>query len=284
MRLNVNGARLYFDVEGSSLRPAGARMRELPVLLLLHGGPGHDHSSFKPEFGSLSDVAQVVYLDLLGNGRSDEGESADWNLDRWAKDVRDFCHLLDIQRPIVLGQSFGGEVALHFASRYSDHLEKLILLSVTARLRLDRSFQVFERLGGTRVKNIAQSYWGDASPESHARYYAECLPLYTTQPVSADVGARAVRRDAVARHYNGGEAVTMNLLPELHHVRARTLIVSGTDDPITTIEDAEDIVAAMPEGLARLHRLEGARHGPVRERPQEALNAIRQFILEPKIS
>lgn len=281
MRLLVNGVRLYFDVEGAGLVTDGARMRERPVLILLHGGPGHDHSSFKPEFGVLSEVAQIVYLDLRGNGRSEAGAPADWNLDRWAQDLHEFCRLLDIERPIVLGQSFGGEVALQFASRYPHALSKLILLSVTARLRLDRSLAVFERLGGKHIRDIAERYWGDASSEAHARYYAECLPLYTTQPVSVDVRSRAVVHEAVARHYNGAEAVTMNLLPELHKVRARTLIMTGTDDPITTIEDAEDIVAAMPPGLARLHRLEGARHGPVRERPQEALSALRQFILEP---
>ncbi|MEJ0040329.1 MAG: alpha/beta hydrolase [Gammaproteobacteria bacterium] len=276
----MNGVHLYFDVENSGLLAEGGRMRELPVLLLLHGGPGHDHSSFKPEFAALADVAQVVYLDLRGNGRSEAGEPSDWNLARWASDVREFCGLLSIERPIVLGQSFGGEVALKLASAYPDVPGKLILLSVTARLRLDRSLGVFERIGGPRVRDIAARYWGDASSEAHARYYAECLPLYTTQPLDPDVRARAIVRENVARHYNGGEAVTINLLPELGNVRARTLILAGTDDPITTFEDAQDIVAAIPPGLARLHRLEGARHGPVRERPREALEAIRQFIQE----
>ena len=44
MHIMVNGARLYFDVEGAGLVPDGPRMREKPTLLLLHGGPGFDHS------------------------------------------------------------------------------------------------------------------------------------------------------------------------------------------------------------------------------------------------
>jgi hypothetical protein len=47
MLVDVNGAKLYVDVENSGLIPEGGRMREKPTLLLLHGGPGFDHSGFK---------------------------------------------------------------------------------------------------------------------------------------------------------------------------------------------------------------------------------------------
>ena len=66
MFVKVNGVRLYFDVEGAKLLPDGAKMREKPTLLLLHGGPGFDHSSYKPAFSRFADVAQVVYLDEKG--------------------------------------------------------------------------------------------------------------------------------------------------------------------------------------------------------------------------
>jgi proline iminopeptidase len=61
MHVLVNGVRLFFDVEGASLAPDGARMREKPTLLLLHGGPGFDHSIYKPAFSALADIAQVVF-------------------------------------------------------------------------------------------------------------------------------------------------------------------------------------------------------------------------------
>ncbi len=58
MRVLVNGVRLFFDVEGASLVPEGATMREKPTLVLLQGGPGLDHSIYKPSFSALADVAQ----------------------------------------------------------------------------------------------------------------------------------------------------------------------------------------------------------------------------------
>jgi proline iminopeptidase len=60
MRVQVGNIRLFFDIEGSKLRPEGPAMREVPTVLLLHGGPGFDHSGFKPDFAQLADIAQVV--------------------------------------------------------------------------------------------------------------------------------------------------------------------------------------------------------------------------------
>src|SRR5262245_42162387 len=60
MRVLVNGVQLFFDVQGASLVPAGPSMREKPTLLLLHCGPGFDHSIYKPAYSTLADCAQVI--------------------------------------------------------------------------------------------------------------------------------------------------------------------------------------------------------------------------------
>ncbi len=91
MRIQVGDVRLFFDVEGTKLRPEGSAMREVPTLLLLHGGPGFDHSGFKPDMAQLADIAQVVYLDHRASGRSDRGSVGRWKLDQWADDIRLFC-------------------------------------------------------------------------------------------------------------------------------------------------------------------------------------------------
>ena len=65
-----DGVRLFVDVDGAEFVPDGPRMRRRPVLVLLHGGPGMDHSSFKLELGSFREIAQLVFIDHRGNGRS----------------------------------------------------------------------------------------------------------------------------------------------------------------------------------------------------------------------
>ena len=108
MHVSVNGVRLFFDVEGSKFVPDGPLMREKPTLLMLHGGPGSDHSIYRPAYSALSDIAQIIYLDHRGNGRSEDGPRESWNLAQWGDDVRAFCEALGIVNPIVLGASFGG--------------------------------------------------------------------------------------------------------------------------------------------------------------------------------
>ena len=102
MHVLVNGVKLYFDVEGAGLVPDGQRMREKPVLILLHGGPGADHSLYKPRYGELTDLAQVIYLDHRANGRSESGPVATWNLDQWADDLLGFCEQLGIEKPCAV--------------------------------------------------------------------------------------------------------------------------------------------------------------------------------------
>ncbi len=132
MQVLVNGVRLFFDVEGMKLVPDGPLMRERPTLLLLHGGPGFDHSIYKPAYSALADIAQIVYLDHRGNGRREDGPREGWNLAQWGDDVRAFCDVLGIANPIVLGVSFGGMVALAYATRHPDHPSKLVLISTEA--------------------------------------------------------------------------------------------------------------------------------------------------------
>src|SRR4029079_5784866 len=116
--VEVRVATLWFDVEGASLVPDGRDMRIRPSVVLLHGGPGnYDHSYFKPWFGALTDVAQVIYLDLRDHGRSSRGEPADWSFEACADDVAAFCARMGVERPIVLGHSMGGFVALLLAAR-----------------------------------------------------------------------------------------------------------------------------------------------------------------------
>src|SRR3954454_4303332 len=103
MQVLVNGVRLFFDVEGAGLVPDGPTMPHKPTLLMLHGGPGADHSIYRRDYSPLADIAQIVYLDQRGNGRSEDGPREHWTLAQWGDDVRAFCDVLGIVSPIVLG-------------------------------------------------------------------------------------------------------------------------------------------------------------------------------------
>src|SRR5687768_2173008 len=122
MQIHVNGTRLWFDVEGAALVPDGETLRQRPTVVLLHGGPGSwDHSYLKPWFSRLAEVAQVIWLDLRDHGRSAWGEPANFSFEACADDVRAFCDAHGIERPIVLGHSMGGCVAIRYGTRHPGH-------------------------------------------------------------------------------------------------------------------------------------------------------------------
>lgn len=285
MRVLVNGVRLYFDVEGAGLVPDGAAMRAKPTLLLLHGGPGFDHSIYKPAFSALADVAQVVYLDHRGNGRSDPSTSADWNLAQWADDVRGFCDALEIARPIVYGASFGGMVALAYATRHPAHPAKLIVVSTEAagRSHLERRVALFERLGGPEVGALARRRFVDGHNDAAMldAWVRLAFPVYTRSPRDPDRAKRAIRRDELREWFSrpGGEVWTFDLFPALARIACPTLVMGGEDDPMLPIECQQDIAAALPAHLVRFERFAGCGHGVVADAPERAMAVIRDFIL-----
>jgi pimeloyl-ACP methyl ester carboxylesterase len=285
MRILVNGVRLFFDVEGASLVPDGPAMRGRPTLLLLHGGPGFDHSIYKPAYSALADVAQVIYLDHRGNARSEAGPTASWTLAQWGDDVRAFCDALGIVRPIVLGVSFGGKVAMAYATRHPLHPAKMILISTEAEggTHKDRRVALFTKLGGPDVGAMAQRrmYEGHRDQASVEAWSRLALPLYTRTARDPDVPKRVVSNPDVLHWFTrpDGEDHRFNMIPDLARVQCPTLVMGGEDDPMTPIECQADIVAALPSQLVSFRRFAGCGHAVVPDAPQQAMAAIRAFIL-----
>jgi pimeloyl-ACP methyl ester carboxylesterase len=276
MRIQVDDVKLFFDIEGLKLRPDGPSMRRVPTLLLLHGGPGFDHSGFKPAFTEMATVVQVVYLDLRGNGRSDAGPANKWSLQRWAEDVHSFCEALSIEDPIVLGHSLGGIVAMVYATRYPDHLSKLVLSSTSTQPTVgERSFDVFDRLGGSRARAAATAFWTDPNEASLTGYEEVCIPLYTRTTPPAGFYERAVRNPAMRLVFFEPELRRLDLLRQLDRIKCPTLIVAS---PITPVADMEDIAAGMRPDLIKLVRFANAGHGVYRDRPEAFFRELRDFI------
>jgi proline iminopeptidase len=282
MRIEIApGIRLFVDVEGPGFVPDGPTLREKPTLVLLHGGPGYDHSGFKPIFSGLADVAQVVYYDHRGHGRSDRRPPAEWTLDTFADDVVRLCDALGVEKPIVLGQSFGGFVAQRYLARHPGHPAKVILSSTSPHMGLARKLAGFERRGGAPARAAAEAFWATPNAETWAAYQPACMHLYNTKP-PADPQARQriVFNEAILFASASGEQRTMDLLPGLAKAQCPVLVLAGEDDPVCPIEDAREIVAALPVAWRQFTQFADCGHGPWRDQPAAALARLREFILE----
>ena len=94
-------------------------------LVLLHGN-GEDHTYFKRQMGPFSQHFRVISVDTRGHGESPRG-TAPFTLEQFAEDLKEFLDGRSITRCHLLGFSDGGNIALLFALKYPEYVEKLIL-------------------------------------------------------------------------------------------------------------------------------------------------------------
>lgn len=282
MRIEIEaGVRLFVDVEGPGLVPDGATMREKPTLICMHGGPGFDHSAFKPGFSRLADLAQIVYYDHRGHGRSDARPSSEWTLDTWADDIVRLCDAMGVVKPIVLGQSFGGFVAQHYIARHPGHAAKVILSSTSHHMGLERKLAAFERLGGPQARAAAEAFWSRPDATTWREYWTRCRALYNTRPPQdPQAGERTLMNEEILLHFVAQEKQGLKLLPGLSRAQCPVLVMVGEDDPVCPLEDALEIAAALPPQWMQLARFPGVGHGAWRDDPEAAYAVLRRFIAE----
>ena len=278
MQVTVNGTTLWYDVDGPRVVPDGPEMRERPTVVLVHGGPGsYDHSYFKPDFARLTSVAQVVYLDLRGHGRSEWGNAADWSYELCADDIRAFCDAVGIERPIVYGHSMGGWVVILYGARHPGHAGALILQSTMARFDLDRLAEGFRRVGGDEVAELARQHFGVSAvtPEEWARCYAVFGP---NVPDDLQLARRIRNPDVGLR---GMELLhELDVVDQLSRIDRPTLVCVGEVEPGTPVEASREIFEALPEGIARLDIVPGAGHFPWLDDPEAYWEIVTSFVQE----
>lgn len=280
MRIEVNGVQLYVDIEGAGLVPDGTKMREKPTLIALHGGPGADHSIYKPHLGQLADLCQIIYVDHRGNGRSDDGDPETWTLAQWGDDVAELCDVLGIDKPIIYGASFGGYVAQSFATRHPDRLSGLILSVTAAHVDFEAVFDAFTRIGGPETGQVARTYWSDPTPERRQAYFDTCFPLYSVKGLDQEMVARMIVKNPVAMHFNGpkNEHGQFDFRPGLANVTCPALVISGEQDPIMPHPFGAEIARHLPN--ARYHLLDNAGHTVDFDAAEAFYILMRDFIAE----
>jgi proline iminopeptidase len=278
MHVEVNGARVWFDVEGAGLVPDGGEMRERPTVVLVHGGPGSfDHSYLKPDFERLAEVAQVVYLDLPGHGRSEWGDPEAWSFELCGDAVRGLCDALGIESPVVYGHSLGGFVAMVYAVRHPGHAGALVLQSTFGRFDLDRIEQEFARRGGAEAGRIARLVYSGAGESVTNEEWEPVWRLIGHWVPGDEEDARTIVNREVNR--TGGDAMRrFDVIGELGVVECPVLVCVGEIDAITPVSAAREIHAALPAGRARLEIVEDAGHFTWRDAPDRYWPLLLDFV------
>ena len=117
--IELKDAKIYYQSYGSGT----------PVIVV-HGGPGLDHTYLLPQLADLSDEHKLIFYDQRGSGKSEAVvDSTTITLDNFVEDLEALRRELKIEKVNLLGHSWGGFLAMNYALKYPDNIDKIILIS-----------------------------------------------------------------------------------------------------------------------------------------------------------
>jgi proline iminopeptidase len=282
MHAKIRGTEIYFDVDGAGLVPDGDKMVEQPTLFLLHGGPGGDHSSFKSSSAALRDVAQLVYVDHRGCGRSSLGNPTEYTLDSNIVDIDALREHLGLQRISVLGSSYGGMVALGYALQFPERLANLVLVCTAPSFRFIEDARRHVDQNGTPDQiRVCQRLWdGTFENLDQLREFYELMgPMYSTTFKSAEfeAGWRRGRRSIVALNRGFGDFLrTFDFTERLHEIRCPTLVLAAAHDWICAPRHSQILAERIPRAHLKVFANSG--HSLASDENAAYLQAVRGFL------
>lgn len=273
--VEINGNRLAVEVLG----PEGA-----PVLIAHHGAPGlGSRAEPRASFGKLADTYRVVVFDARGSGQS-EGNGT-FSHEQWAADVDALREWIGAERIVMAGGSYGGFMAMEYATRYPDRVRALVLRD-TSPDNSNEAKAMANALSNTRVEidreKLDRIMAGRVRDDADLREcWREILPLYDyvydPAAVERKVEATPYRYEA----HNYAFSVNMpnyDLKPVLPKVTAPTLITVGRTDWITPVSCSEEIASLIPD--SRLVVFEKSGHSPQIEEAEAWIKVVREFLAE----
>ena len=280
MFVSVNGVRLFLEVLGPKLAADGPRVVERPTVVALHGGPT-DHAHMLPMVASLTKIAQVVVYDHRGCGRSEPGDPALWRMDQWADDVRGLCDALGIERPIVLGHSFGGLVAQAYAIRHPGHAARLVFAGTGPRFDAKLSAEGFRRQGGDAAAEAFAAFVANPGPDTTAAFIAKCRHLYSiSRKLDADAEARTRTNIQLLFDFFGRETKAFDFTEGLRKVTTPVLILGGEADPVMPPAYQDALEAALPNAPVRRINFPNCGHTLAQDATQALTEALEEWVLK----
>ena len=253
-----------------------------PVLLLIHGIAGSS-AAWREVMPTLAGRYTVIAPDLIGHGHSAK-PLGDYSLGAYASGMRDLLGALGVERASVVGQSFGGGVALQLAYQHPECCERLVLVD-SGGLGREVSWMLrFMTLPGSEYlmpvifPSFVRRRGNELSRQLHARgvrlgRIAEMWNAYASLTESDN--RQAFVRTLRAVIDPGGQTVSAE---DRLYLAARmpTLIIWGEQDAIIPVSHALAAHVAIPH--SRLELIAEAGHFPHVETPERFLEVLLDFL------
>jgi proline iminopeptidase len=275
--VTLNGLQIHYTVRGRG-----------PAMIAPSGGPGMDARAWD-HFANIDEFVTIVAIHPRGSGLSGPAEGNAYLLPDYASDLQALRLHLGLDKPIVMGWSHGGMVAMQFAFTYPDELSKLILFDTSAYFGeflgdIEGAVQEFkgepwfEKSFAALKAEWAGEYKTD---EDMSRLWAEEMKFYFKKFDDRAQAYHEHTKDlsiqiASLKTFNDREAATMDLRPHLKKIKVPTLVIVGRHDFITNVAMAEEIVKHIPN--ARLEIFEESGHYALVEEREKFYRVIKEFV------
>ena len=248
-------------------------------LIVLHGGPGLDHTHLRPWLDPLGDEFRVLYIDERGQGQSERVDPKTLSLEVFARDVDLLAEALGLDRFALLGHSFGAIIATWHAVNLGTAAAYVISGGGDESGKLMEDVEASLDAMGEAGKPIAESWDWEQSVQTEE----ECAELMRIQtpfhfhgPPPPDFGEDTIYTPDVLRHFATAGYGDFDYTPGLHKVSTPTLVIVGVHDRTTTTRAAR----ILHEGIAGSEyvELENAGHMSMVEAQDAYLGAVREFL------
>ncbi len=283
--LAFQGYRTWYRIVGDDEEPG-----KLP-LLCLHGGPGASHDYLEPLEAMAGTGRRVIFYDQLGGGNSDHPhDPAMWTVDLFLDELRTVRQALGLDRLHLLGQSWGGMLAMEYALTQPDGLASLIVADSPAsmrqwvdeanRLRADLPEPVRETLLAHEAAGTTDDpAYQDAMMVFYRRHVCRLDPWPACVTRAFE---KMARFPEVYNTMNGpsefhviGTLKDWSIVDRLGEIRVPTLLLSGRHDEATPAI-VETIQTRIPG--AEWVIFEESAHMPHVEEPKRYLHALAAFL------
>lgn len=231
-----------------------------PAMIILHGW-GCDSSEFDAFLDTLSSAYRVIALDFPGFGSSAEPDGV-WGVEEYTQMLESFVRDNDIDRPVLMGHSFGGRVSILYSSR--NEVSSVVLVD-SAGIKPRRSFRYYLKVYSFKfMRRMAEIFMG----KEKARVW---LDARRGKSGSADYRNASPKMRAVL-----SKVVNEDLKACMKYIKAPVLLFWGELDTATPLSDAKQMEKLIPD--AGLVTVPGAGHFSFLENPALFRAVLKSFL------
>lgn len=261
--LNYKGRNVYYEVSGTGK----------PFLIL--NGIMMSTKSWEPFMESFTENNMVIRLDFIDQGQSDKLVSSIYTQDIQVQVIESLLKELKLEKISIVGISYGGEVALSFAVKHPNLVDRLILFNTTAYTSpwLAEIGYKWNSIGRTRN---GQTYYQATIPAIYSpSFYESRLEwMKKREQILLPVFSNPDFLDAMERLTNSAEH--FDVRDKLHVIESPTLIVAADEDYLTPIGNQKVLHELIKD--SELVILPGVGHASMYERPMVFVSLVLGFI------